>query len=129
MTKINEISQKIKRPPIRDLSSLPGEFLTAAEPLTRMLGDRLQRLETANDKSLPYILQDIQLLSEGLTNLEALYGALCEMYCELGDKCLFLENQWEGSSNVLQSLKDALHQTKVEAWEMRNKIDQFQNHG
>ena len=112
--------------PLRNLTQFPEEFRQAAEPLTRMIETRLKRLETANSKNLPFILEDIQLLSDGLTNLEALLGSLCQMYCDLGDKCLFLENQWRGASNIMLMLTDALDRTKREAWEGGKPIDNLQ---
>lgn len=128
-TNLIEFSEKTKFSGIRDLGRFPAEFQEAAEPLNQVLENRLRRIEKASAKSLPYLLEEIQLLSDGLTNLEALFGSLFEMYCDLGDACLFLDAQWRGTSDIMQILKEALHKTKVEAWEQRKLIDQLQKHG
>ena len=122
MTKIAQFPEKVKDHRIRDLSHFPTDFRTAAEPLFKMLNNRLQRLDDANSKNIPYILEDIQLLSDGITNLEALMSTLCEMYSDLGETCLFLKHQWRGASEIMVMLKGALYKSKLELREMKASI-------
>lgn len=104
-TKVQLNPENVKFSTIRDLGQFPGDFARAAEPLTKMLDNRLNRLENASDKSLPYLLEEIQMLSDGLSNLEALFGTLCEMYNDLGEACLRLEERRDYFSHQYEVMK------------------------
>ena len=103
MTKVHEKADFVKSD-IRDLSRFPSDFATAAEPFTKMLNNRLRRLEKASDKVRPILLEEIQDFSDGLTNLEALFGVLCEMYCELSDAHLLCQEVLDKKEHDYQVL-------------------------
>ena len=68
------------------------------------MNEDLQRLEKASDKSRPFILKNVQRISDGLTNLEALFGVLCEMHNDLGDAYLLCQEVLDKKEHDYQVL-------------------------
>ena len=91
-------------------------FQEAARPLTDMLEARISRLERANERSLPFLLDDIEKLSDGIVSLEATFNRILNEISELErmlersiEKSVYLEMQWKGTSEVMNLLKEKIY--------------------
>lgn len=106
--------QKIVITGLMETERFLHEFEEAAKPIKSMLQQREGRLQFASEKSLPYILNDIKDLSDGLANLEALFGVLSDNYLRVKNSSIFLEKKWKGASAVMIVLKEALLEVNID---------------
>lgn len=86
----------------KDQSHILESFEAAIAPIIAQVNARVSRLNSSSTKAMPYILEEIQALSDALINIEVLFGQVLADYIELTDGYHYQRRQ-------IETLQSSLH--------------------
>lgn len=86
----------------KDQTKILEGFENAIAPIVSQIESRMARLGSASSKAMPYMLEEIQVLSDALISIEIVFGQILSDYIELTDGYHYQRRQ-------IETLQSSLH--------------------
>lgn len=107
----------------KDLSYIIEQYEEVTAPIMKLIESKSERIATTSAAAMPYVLQEIQTLSDVLVGVEAIIGQLMEDYNRMTTAYVYTRRQVETCRDALHEYIH--HETMQTNWDLDKYVERI----